>query len=231
MLPPQSLLKFMSTELVILSNHLILCCALFLLPSIFPRTRIFFSESVHCIWWPKFWCFSFSISPSNEYSGLISFRMDWLDLLAVHRTLNSLLQHHSSKASVLQCSAFFMVQLSHLYMTAAFDSTGLCWVCSGASIKTQKGGVQRASGLVSTQRCWEGGRPGEGTEGLCPLPLTLPLASLPPGCSWDVPFYNKSAIEDINCFPEVCELLQLILSIEPKGQTYRTESIACEIWH
>ena len=161
--------------------------------------------------------------------------MDWLDLLAVQGTLKSLLQHHSSKASVLQCSAFFTVQLSHLYMTAgkttAFDSTGLCWVCSGASIKTQKGGVRRASGLVSTQRCCEGGRPGEGTEGLCPFPLTLPLASLPPGCSWDVPFYNKSAIEDVNCFPEFCELLQLILSIEPKGQTYRTESIACEIWH
>ena len=153
----------------------------------------------------KYWSFIFSISPSNEYSGLISFK-DWFDLLAVQGTLKSLLQHHSSKASVVQCSAFFMVQLSHPYMknatgkTIAFDSTGLCWVCNEVSIKTQKGGVHRASGLVNTQRCWEGGRLGEGTGGLCPFPLTLPLASLPPGCSWDVPFYNKSAIEDVTAF-------------------------------
>ena len=100
------------------SNHLILCHPLLLLPSIFPSIRVFPNESVLLlIRWPKYWSFSFSISPSNEYSGLISFRMDWLDLLAVQGTLKSLLQHHSSKASVLQCSAFFTVQLSHPYMT------------------------------------------------------------------------------------------------------------------
>ena len=99
------------------SNHLILCCRLLLLPSIFPRVRIFSSESVLCIRWPKYWSLSFSISLSNEYSGLISFRIHWFDLLAVQGTLKSLLQHHSSKASILQCSAFFTVQLSHPYMT------------------------------------------------------------------------------------------------------------------
>ena len=99
------------------SNHLILCHPLFLPPSIFPSIRVFLNESVLRIRWPKDWSFSFSICPSNEYSGLISFRMDWLDLFAVQGTLKSLLQHHSSKASILQCSAFFIVQLSHPYMT------------------------------------------------------------------------------------------------------------------
>ena len=99
------------------SNHLNLCCPLFFLPSVFPSMRVFPSGSVLCIRWPKYWSFSFSISPSNEYSGLISFRMDSLDLLAVQGTLKSLLQHHSSKASILQCSAFFKVQLSYPYMT------------------------------------------------------------------------------------------------------------------
>ena len=103
-------------ELVIPSNHLILCRPLLLLPSIFPNIRVFSNESVLHIRWPKYWSFSFNISPSNEYPGLISFRMDWLDLLAVQRTLKSLLQHRSSKASIL-CSAFFIVQLSHPYMT------------------------------------------------------------------------------------------------------------------
>ena len=98
------------------SNHLILCCPLLLLPSIFPSIRVFSNESALHIRWPKYWSFSFNISPSNEHSGLI-FRMDWLDLLAVQGTLNSLLQHHSSKASILQCSAFFIVQFSHPYMT------------------------------------------------------------------------------------------------------------------
>ena len=107
----------MSIELVMLSNHLILCHPLLFLPSIFPSIRIFSNESVLCIRWPKYWSFSFNISPSNEYSGLISFRMDWLDLLAAQGTLKSLLQHHGSKASILWCSAFFMVQLSHPYMT------------------------------------------------------------------------------------------------------------------
>ena len=113
----QSLLRLMSIESVMPSNHLILCRPLLLLPSIFPSIRVFSIESVLCIRWPKYWSFSFSISPSNEYSGLITFRIDWLDSLAVQGTLKSLLQHHSSKASVLQCSAFFMVQLSHPYMT------------------------------------------------------------------------------------------------------------------
>ena len=98
------------------SNHLILCHPLLLLPSIFPSIRVFSNESVLCIRWPKYWSFSFSISSFNDYSGLISFRMDWLDLLAVQGTLKSL-QHHSSKASILQCPAFFIVQLSHPYMT------------------------------------------------------------------------------------------------------------------
>ena len=110
-----SLLKLMSTESVMPSNYFILCCPLFLLPSIFPSIKVFSNESVLYIRRPK--CWSFSISPSNEYSGLISFRIDWLDLLAVHGILKSLLQHHSSKASILQCSAIFMVQLSHSYMT------------------------------------------------------------------------------------------------------------------
>ena len=99
------------------SNHLILCCPLLLLPSIFPNIRVFSNEAVLLIRWPKYWSFSFSISPFNGYSWLISFRMDWLDLLAVQGTLKSLLQHHSSKASILECSAFFIVQLSHPYMT------------------------------------------------------------------------------------------------------------------
>ena len=112
-----SLLKFMSIKSMIPSNHLILCRPLLLPPSIFPSIRVFSNESVLHIRWPKYWSFSFSISPSNEYSGLISFRIDWFDLLAVQGTLKSLLQHHSSKASILQCSAFFIVQLSHPYMT------------------------------------------------------------------------------------------------------------------
>ena len=113
----QSLLKLMSIESVMPSNHLILCCPLLLLPSIFPSIRVFSNESVIHIRWPKYWSFSFSISPTNDYSGLISFRMDWLDFLAVQGTHKSLLQHHSSKASILWCSAFFIVQLSHPYMT------------------------------------------------------------------------------------------------------------------
>ena len=113
----RSLFKLMYIKLVMPSSHLILCHPLLLLPSIFPSIRVFSSESALCIRWPKYWSFSFSISPSNGYSGLISFRMDWLDLLAVQETLKSLLKHHSSKASILWCSAFFMIQLSHLYMT------------------------------------------------------------------------------------------------------------------
>ena len=112
-----SLFKLMSIESVMPSNHLILCRPLLLLLSVFPSIRVFSNESVLHIRWPKYWSFSFSISPSNEYSGLISFRIDWLDLLLVQGPLKSLFQHHSSKASILWCSAFFMVQLSHPYMT------------------------------------------------------------------------------------------------------------------
>ena len=111
------LLKFMSIESVMLSNHLILCRSLLLLPSIFPSIRVFSHESTLRIRWPKYWCFIFSNSPSNEYSGLISFKIHWSGLFVIQGTLQSLFQHHSSKASILWCSAFFMVQLSHPYMT------------------------------------------------------------------------------------------------------------------
>ena len=121
-----SLLKLMSIESVMPSNHLILCRPL-LLPSIYPSIRVFSNESVLCIRWPKHWSFSFSCSPSNEYSGLISFRMDWLDLLVVQGTLKSLLQNHSSKANSLVLSAFFMVQLSHPYMTTGKTITLTRW--------------------------------------------------------------------------------------------------------
>ena len=112
-----SLLNLRSIESAMRSNHLILCHPLLLPPSIFPSIRVFSNESAVCIRWPKYWSFSFSISPSNEYSGLISFRIDYLDRLAVQDTLKCLLQHHSSKASILLCSVFFIVQLSHPYMT------------------------------------------------------------------------------------------------------------------
>ena len=115
--PTPSSLKLMSIESVMPSSHLILCHPLLLLPPIPPSIRVLSNESALCIRWPKYWSFSFSISPSNEHPGLISFRMDWLDLLAVQGTLNSLLQHHSSKASIFQRSAFFVIQLSHPYMT------------------------------------------------------------------------------------------------------------------
>ena len=112
-----SFLRLVSIELVMPPKHLILCHPLLLLPSIFPTIRVFSNESALCIRWTQYWSFSFSISPSNEYSGLISFRIPWLDLLAVQGACKSLLQHHSSKASILRCSAFFTVQLSHPYMT------------------------------------------------------------------------------------------------------------------
>ena len=126
----RSLLKLMSIKSVMPSNHLILCHPPLLLPSIFPSIRVFSNKSTLHISWPKYWNFSFSISPSNKYSELISFRIGWLDLLAVQGTLKSLLQHHSSKASMLWRSAFFMVQLSHPYMTTgknhSFDTAGHC---------------------------------------------------------------------------------------------------------
>ena len=117
----------MSIVSVMPSNHLTLCCPLLLLPSIFPSIRVFSNESVLCIRWPKYWSFSFNSSPSNEHPGLISFTMDWLDLLAVQGTLKSLLQHHSSKASVLLCSAFFIVQLSHPYITTGKTTALTKW--------------------------------------------------------------------------------------------------------
>ena len=123
----RSPLKFMSIESVMPSNHLILCHLLLLPPSIFPSIRVFSNESVLHIRWPKYWNFSFNISPSNEHPGLISFRMDWLDPLAFQGTLKSFLQHHSSKASVLQRSAFFTVHLSHSYMTTGKTIALLCW--------------------------------------------------------------------------------------------------------
>ena len=125
----RSLLKLKSIEPVMPSSHLILCRPLLILPSIFPSIRVFSNESALHIRWLKYWSFSLNISPSNEYSGLISFRMDWLDLFAVQGTLNSLLQHHSSKASILRCSAFLIVQLSHLYMTAGKTTIALAtWI-------------------------------------------------------------------------------------------------------
>ena len=127
-------LKLMSIQLVMPFNHLILCRPLLLPPSNFPSIRIFSSESVLCIRWPKYWSFSFSINPSNEYSGLISFTMDWLDLLAVQGTLKSLLQHHSSKASILRHSAFFRVQLSHPYMTTGKTIALTRWTFVGKVI-------------------------------------------------------------------------------------------------
>ena len=126
-----SLLKLMSIKLLMSSNHLILCCPLLLLPSLLPRIRVFSNETVLHIRWPKYWRVSFSNSLSSEYSGLISFRIEWFDLLAVQGTLKSLLQHHSSKASILWCSAFFIVQLSYTYTTTgksiALTRWSLCW--------------------------------------------------------------------------------------------------------
>ena len=121
----------MSIELVMPSNHLILCNPLLLLPPSPPSIRVFFNESALCIRWPKYWSFSFNISPSNEFSGLISFRMDWLELLAVQETLQSLLQHHSSKASIFHCSAFFIFQLSHPYTTTGKNIALTRWTFVG----------------------------------------------------------------------------------------------------
>ena len=132
------------------SNHLILCSSLFLLPTIFPSIRFFSNESVLCIRWPKYWSFSFSISPSNEYSGLISFRMEWLDLFAVQGTLKNLLKHHSSKASILWCSAFFIVQLSYPYMTTGKTIVLTKWTLVGKVISLLLNMLSRL------QRCyWE----------------------------------------------------------------------------
>ena len=124
----QSFLKFMSIKLVMPCNHLIFCSLLLILPSIFPSNRVYSTELVLHIRWPKYWSFSFGMSPSNEYSGLISFRMDWLDLLAIQGTLKSLLQHHSSKTSILWHSAFLIVQFSHPYMTTGKTIASTIWI-------------------------------------------------------------------------------------------------------
>ena len=126
-----SLFKLTSIESVMLSNHLVLCCSLFLLPSTFPNIMVFSNKSAPRIRWPKYWNFSFSISLSNEYSGLISFRIDWFDLLAVQGTLKSLFQNHSLKASIFQCAAFSMVQLSHPYMTTRKTIALTIWTFVG----------------------------------------------------------------------------------------------------
>ena len=148
----QSLLKLMS--MMMPSNLLILCHPLLLLPSIFPSIRVFSSESVLCIRWPKYWSFSFSISPSNEYSGLISFRIDWLDLLAVRGTLKSLLQHHSSKASILWCSAFLMVQLSQ---KRKLDTK---WIRdTKGTFHAKMGTIKDRNGVdLTEQNIWRGGK-------------------------------------------------------------------------
>ena len=130
----QSLPKFTSIELAMQSNHLILCHPLLLPPSIFPSIRVFSNESALCIRWPKYWSFSFNISPSNEHSGLISFRMDWLALLSVQGTLKSLLQLHSSKASILWCSSFFMVRFAHPYMTTGKTLALTLWLQNNISV-------------------------------------------------------------------------------------------------
>ena len=160
-----SLLKLMSIESAMPSSHLILCHPLLLLPSIFPSIRVFASESVLHIRWPKYWSFSLSISPFNEHPGLISFRMDWLDLLAVQGTLKSLLQHHSSKASILQCSAFFTVQLSHPYMTTGKTIALTRWTFVGKVISLLFN-MLSAAAAKSLQ--------------LCPT-LCDPIDSSPPG--------------------------------------------------
>ena len=139
-----SLLRFISIESVMPSNHLILCLPLLLLPSIFPSIRVFSNESALRTRWPKYWSFLFNISPSNEYSGLISFKIDWLYLLAVQGTLKSFLQHHSSKASILQHSAFFIVQLSHLYMTTGKTIALTQWTFVGKVTYTY---IKKKNGL------------------------------------------------------------------------------------
>ena len=144
----------MSIASVMPSNHLILCHPLLLLPSIFPSIRGFSNESVLCIRWPKYWSFSFSISPSNECSGLNSFRMDWLDLRAVQGTLKSLLQHHSSKASILQRSAFFIVQLSHPYLTAGKTLALTTWIFVGKVMSQLFNMLSRLVIVIPLQTLW-----------------------------------------------------------------------------
>ena len=149
-----SLLKLITIKSVMPSNHLILCCPLLLLPSVFPSIKGFSNVSILHIRWPKYWSFSFTISPSNEYSGLISFRMDWLDLLAVQGPLKSFLQHHSSKASILWCSAFFKVQLSYLYMTTGKTIALTRWTFVGSHYVLHYPYMGSCSNCYWSLFCW-----------------------------------------------------------------------------
>ena len=168
----------MSIELVMPSNHLILCHPLPLLPSIFPSIRVFSNESVLCIRWPQFWSFSFTISPSSEYSGLISFRMDWLDLLAIQGTLKGLLQHHSSKASILLCSAFLLVQLSHSYMATGKTIALSRRTFVGKVMSLLLNMLSAAAGAKSLQSCPTLCDPKDGSPPGSPVPRILQARTL-----------------------------------------------------
>ena len=175
---------------VIPSNHLILCCPFLLPPSIFPSIGVFSNESVLPNRWPKYWSFSFNISPSNEHPGLISFRMDWLDLLTVQRTLKSLLQHHSSKASILQHSAFFIVQLSHPYMTTGKTITLSRWTFVGKVMSLLFNMLSRlVMGILPRSKC-----------------LLLPWLQSPPEVILEPRKINSATVS-----PSICHILILLL--------------------
>ena len=188
----------MSIVSVMPSNHLILCRPLLLLPSIFPSIMVFSNESILCIRWTKYWSFSFSISPSNEYSGLISFRMDWLDLLAVQGTLKSLLQHHSSKASILRCSAFFMAQHSHPYMTTG-KTTALTRQTSVGKIMSLLFNMLSAAAAKSLQPCLTLCNPIDGSP---QAPLSLGFSRQE--CWSGLPFPSPILV------PQTCKLLHTL---------------------
>ena len=182
---PRACSNFMTIESVMPSNHLILCHPLLLLPSGFPSIRVFSDGSVLHIGWPKYWSFSFSISPSNEHPGLISFRMDWVDLLAVQGTLKSLLQQHSSKASIPRHSAFFIVQLSHPYMTTGNTITLTRWTCVGKVMSLLFNMLSRLvitflsrSAAESLQSCLTLCDPIDGSPPGCPVPGILQARTL-----------------------------------------------------
>ena len=163
--------KLMGIKSVMPSSHLILCCPLLLLPPIPPNIRVFSNESTLCMRWPKYWSFSFSISLSNEHPGLVSFRMDWLDLLAVQGTLKSLLQHHSSKASILRCSAFFTVQLSHPYMTTGKTTALTRWTFVGKVISLLFNILQMGPRKLEKRSWWLDFLRSSGTQGFFPVGL------------------------------------------------------------
>ena len=194
----QSLLKLI--ESVMPSSHLILCRPLLLLPPIPPSIRIFSNESVLCIRWPKYWSLSFSISPSIEHPGLISFRVYWLDLLAVQGTLKSLLHHHSSKASILQCSAFFIVQLSHAYMSTGKTIALIRWTFVGSlmsllfNMLSQFSSVQFSHSVMSNSL-----RPHEWQHARPPYPSPTPITNSCPSCWWCQPAISSSVIPFSSC--------------------------------